>query len=125
MSETIDSLYDSRSDFVEEITKSSAAIDKDLSRMSIGEVLTIDQLIDRSVQEMEESQDSIRLGVQTGIPEIDAQLGYKGLAFGEINVIICYVNEMMFYYINYGCYMKDQFGFNYFFSKTNLRQMFL
>ena len=84
MNEAIEALYDSRSDFVDEITKSSAVIDKDLSRMSIGEVLTIDQLIEHSVQEMEESQDSIRLGIQTGIPEIDSQLGYKGLAFGEI-----------------------------------------
>ena len=39
------------------------------------------------MDEMERSNQSIRTGISTGIEEMDCQLGYKKLAFGEITFL--------------------------------------
>ncbi len=64
----------------------SESIDKALISVSKSDSLTVQDLITQSIDEMEKSMQGHRVGVETGIPEIDERLGYKYLAFGELTV---------------------------------------
>lgn len=85
--DAIQNLTDRNLDLVDEIAKASSLVDKSLSRLSTGDVLTVEQLIDKSVDEMESSLKDARLGISTGIHEIDCRLGYQNLAVGEITYL--------------------------------------
>lgn len=85
--EAIQNLTDRNLDLIDEVAKASSIIDKSLSRLSTGDVLTVEQLIDKSVNEMESSLKDARLGISTGIHEIDCRLGYQNLAVGEITYL--------------------------------------
>lgn len=86
MQSCIDSMCDSSSDYMSELSNCENNINTQIGRKSTGLVMTIDELIDQSVNEMEKSNQVIRTGVKTGIPEIDERLGYNNIAFGEITV---------------------------------------
>ena len=83
----IDELYDPQCDYIAEIAKSSDEVNKSLSRLSTGDVMTVDQLIEHSMDEMERSTSEIRMGISTGLPEIDERLGYQMLAIGEVTYL--------------------------------------
>ena len=71
-----------------EIAKSTEMLDTALSKVAINSNrLTTEDLIEVTVKAMEESSQCVRVGVSTGIQEIDDRLGYKNLAFGEITII--------------------------------------
>lgn len=65
----------------------SESIDHVLSAVSKTNVMTIDELIERSLDEMESSNNGVKRGIKTGIPELDDRLGYRDMAFGEVTVI--------------------------------------
>ncbi len=62
-------------------------INKVAEKTSVGDVLTIDDLISLSADKMEASQENVRVGVGTGYEAIDERLGYKMMAFGEITAL--------------------------------------
>lgn len=59
-------------------------VSNDIGRLSTGGCLSIDELIDHSIACMEQSQSEIIRGLSTGIPEVDCQLGYRLMAYGEV-----------------------------------------
>lgn len=87
LSSCVSNMYDHRNNFLLEIAEAEDFVSKQIARKSDNDVLTIDQLVDMSVDEMERSQTSIRSGISTGIPEIDERLGDSYLALGEITVL--------------------------------------
>jgi replicative DNA helicase len=80
----IDDLSNQRLSSIEIIANSDDVINKQISRLSDGDNLSIDELIDHSLIAMEESNKSMERGLSTGIQEIDDQLGYRLQAYGEI-----------------------------------------
>lgn len=84
---TIDNLSDTRESCVKYIGESEEVINKQIARLTSGDNLSVDQLIEYSLNAMENSQDEICRGVSTGIPEIDARLGYRLMACGEITAL--------------------------------------
>lgn len=87
MQESINALSDKRVNSVQTISALSGDLDDVVASASVGEVLGIDELIDRTMDKMDESNQGIKTGLKTGIPEVDARLGDSYLAFGEITVI--------------------------------------
>ncbi len=86
--EGMERLADPRLDHVESIAFVSDEVDTQLSRSAIGDVLTVDELVKKTAAEMEKSQQvGVRLGLKTGIEEIDERLGYQYLAIGEITYL--------------------------------------
>lgn len=86
--EGIERLSDTGVNHIESIAEVSTVIDEQLSRSAIGEVLTVDKLIEHSLNEMDRSSSpDIRVGISTGIQEIDERLGYQLLAIGEITYL--------------------------------------
>ena len=86
-SKGMEALAEMNADLIDGISETSKGIDENLSRLSVGDVFTVDQLIDKSVDEMEQSLQEARLGVSTGIDEIDERLGYQNMAVGEITYL--------------------------------------
>lgn len=80
-------LNDKRENTIESISCFAAEIDKVVSDSSIGEVMSIEDLIKQTAVKMEESNTGVRFGLKTGIQELDERLGYKHLAFGNITVL--------------------------------------
>ncbi len=74
-------------DYIEQVATTSQAIDKSICRLSVGDVLKVEELINQSMDEMEKSLSTVRVGISSGIPEIDERLGYQNLAVGEITFI--------------------------------------
>ncbi|QGF20980.1 DnaB-like replicative helicase [Vibrio phage Seahorse] len=86
--EAIEKLSDTRIDHIDSIAEASNLVDEQLSRSAIGEVLTVEKLIEYSLNEMDKSsRPDIRVGLSTGIKEIDDRLGYQNLAIGEITYL--------------------------------------
>lgn len=72
---------------VSTITELESVLDKTLVSAADSDILTVDDLIGMTVDEMEASMMSNRTGLSTGIDEIDERLGYKYLAFGEVTAL--------------------------------------
>lgn len=87
MNLAIDKLCDLREDTVSTITELESVLDKTLVSAADSDILTVDDLIGMTVNEMEASMMNNRTGLSTGIDEIDERLGYKYLAFGEITAL--------------------------------------
>jgi replicative DNA helicase len=83
----VNGLTDVSTEYMTEISTASEKVDRSLSRLSNGDILTVDELINMTADEMEKSLQDIRLGIGTGIPEIDDRLGYQKLATGEITYL--------------------------------------
>ncbi len=86
MQEAIDQLSENSNDAMGVLASVSDSIDKALVSVSKSDSLTVQDLIEQSIDEMEKSMQGHRVGVESGIPEIDERLGYKFLAFGELTV---------------------------------------
>lgn len=86
-SNAISELSNTSLDLVEEVAKVSRDVDDSLSRLAVGNVFSVDDLINKSLDDMEESLKEARLGISTGIDEIDERLGYQNLAIGEITYL--------------------------------------
>jgi len=69
------------------IDKLQSDLDKTFISAAEADVFNIEQLISLSLDEMDKSSVNHRIGLQSGVPEVDARLGYKGLAFGEITAL--------------------------------------
>lgn len=82
-----DSLFNRRENTIGTVSNLTAEIDQVVSNSSIGEVLSIEDLIQITADKMDESNQGIKVGLKTGIPEIDERLGYKDMAFGAITVL--------------------------------------
>jgi len=82
-----ESLLDRQLETVGIVSDLESKLDKLIISAAESDVLSVEQLIDMSVQEMETSMSNARTGLSSGIPEIDARLGYKHLAFGEITAL--------------------------------------
>ncbi|AUR82896.1 P-loop containing nucleoside triphosphate hydrolase [Vibrio phage 1.029.O._10N.261.55.A7] len=83
----VSKLSDPNEDALASISEINGIIDVEINRLSSDDILTIDDLIEMSMDEMEQSNQNLRTGLATGIEEIDIQLGYKKLAFGEITFL--------------------------------------
>jgi replicative DNA helicase len=85
--DSIDEMADPNVDYMHSVNHTSAKVDEQVNRLSVGVTLSVDDLIGQSADEMERTLLEVRTGVSTGIPEIDKQLGYKNLATGEITFL--------------------------------------
>lgn len=84
---SIEQLSDRRVDSVGVLTDVSKCLDEILYKASTKSTLTVTEMINASLDEMEKSNLGIRVGIKSGIEEIDDRLGYKSLAFGEITAL--------------------------------------
>ena len=66
MSDAIEKLSDKREDVVNVIANVGKTVDSEIGRLSSENVLSIDKLIELSMDEMERSNQSIRTGISTG-----------------------------------------------------------
>ena len=80
-------LTDIGADTVDVINDLEGILDKTIISSSQSDVLSVDELIDMSLNEMDFSMANARTGLSSGIREVDERLGYKLLAFGEITAI--------------------------------------
>ena len=87
MNESIDKLCDIKESSINVINNLESELDKTFISAAEADVLSASQLIDMSIEEMEYSQSNARIGMSTGIDEIDQRLGYKLMAFGEITAL--------------------------------------
>lgn len=87
MNLAIEKLCDLSEGTVGTITELESVLDKTLVSAADSDILTVDDLIGMTVDEMETSMMSNRTGLSTGIDEIDERLGYKYLAFGEVTAL--------------------------------------
>lgn len=87
MQDAIEKLSDVRENTVNTIAELEDTLDKAIISAADSEILTIDDLIGMTVNEMESSMMNNRTGLSTGIDEIDDRLGYKLLAFGEVTAL--------------------------------------
>lgn len=87
MDEAKQMLMNRSSETVEVISSLEDGLDKLIISSAESDILTVDDLIGMSVDEMERSMTNARTGLSTGIDEIDERLGYKLLAFGEVTAL--------------------------------------
>ena len=85
--ETVDRLSNTREKLPMLLAEVSEKIDSVVSSVSKTNVMSIDELISRSLDEMDASNAGIKRGIKTGIPELDDRLGYRDMAYGEVTVI--------------------------------------
>lgn len=83
-SDAISRLRDNSETSLDIIAGVDSGISSDIARLNTGNYLTIDDLINHSLECMDHSSTELSRGVSTGIPEIDKQLGYRLMAHGEI-----------------------------------------
>ncbi len=74
------------SNAIESISHASKKIDDHLISASKSDSIGVEDLIDKTLEEMNENLNGMRIGLSSGVKEIDDRLGYKMLAFGEITV---------------------------------------
>lgn len=77
----------SSNDYLVALEECNSRINAAVSRKNGGEVMTIEQLVALSAEEMEKSTTNIKTGLSTGIKEVDERLGDMLLAYGEITVL--------------------------------------
>jgi replicative DNA helicase len=87
MQDSIEKLCDVRNESVSVINELEQELDKTFISAAESDVLSVNQMISMSVDEMDYSQKNARTGLSSGIQEIDDRLGYKMLAFGEITAL--------------------------------------
>lgn len=87
MIESIEKLKNKRVDSVGVLTEMSSFLDDLLYKASKKTSLSVQEMIEGSLDEMDKSNEGVRVGISSGIQEIDDRLGYKGLAFGEITAL--------------------------------------
>lgn len=73
--------------YTEQVANTSKSIDESMSRLAVGDTLKVSDMINMSIDEMDRSLQDTRLGISTGIPEIDCRLGYQMLAVGEVTAL--------------------------------------
>ena len=83
----IQELIDTNTNYMDEINKTSSAVDSSVCRLNVNDTLDVQTLIEQSADEMEKSLMDARTGISTGIQEVDERLGYQMLAVGEITII--------------------------------------
>lgn len=83
-SDAIARLRDNNETSLDVISDVDESVTVDIARLSSGNYLTIDDLINHSLECMDHSSTELSRGISTGIPEIDKQLGYRLMAYGEI-----------------------------------------
>ncbi len=69
------------------LSELSEHVDSVIMSTNKNNVMTIDELINLSIEEMEVSNNGVKRGIKTGIPELDDRLGYRDMAHGEVTVI--------------------------------------
>lgn len=83
----VEKLYNPNENLIANVAEAMETVDHQIYRFTSDDSLSIDQLIDLSMDEMSRSASGLRIGISTGLPEIDEQIGYKKLAFGEITFL--------------------------------------
>ena len=87
MQEAIQKLGDVRETTVGTIADLEEVLDKTLVSAADSDILTVEELIELTMDEMDFSSVNTRTGLSSGIKEIDDRLGYKMLAFGEVTAL--------------------------------------
>ncbi|MCP4282248.1 MAG: hypothetical protein GY776_19905 [Alteromonas sp.] len=85
--EAIESLHDTRVPSGKTVADVSTYLDREVHCKTQHSSYTVKDLITMTIDEMERNAEGVRVGIKSGIEEIDQRLGYKHLAFGEITVI--------------------------------------
>lgn len=83
----IEGLQDSGVDYLDQVSKTSESVDTSIGRLSLGDVVDVETLVNMSIEEMEKSMSEHKTGISTGIREIDDRLGYRQLAIGEVTYL--------------------------------------
>lgn len=87
MREAMEKLGDVRESTVGAIAELEEVLDKTLVSAADSDILTVEELINLTMDEMSFSAANTRTGLSSGIKEIDDRLGYKMLAFGEVTAL--------------------------------------
>lgn len=87
MQEAMEKLNDVHESTVSTIASLEDVLDKTLVSAADSDILTVDELIELTMDEMDRSAVNTRTGLSSGIKEIDDRLGYKLLAFGEVTAL--------------------------------------
>lgn len=87
MREAMEKLGDVRESTVGAIADLEEVLDKTLVSAADSDILTVEELINLTIDEMNFSAANTRTGLSSGIKEIDDRLGYKMLAFGEVTAL--------------------------------------
>lgn len=87
MQEAMEKLNDVHESTVGTIASLEDVLDKTLVSAADSDILTVDELIELTMDEMDRSAVNTRTGLSSGIKEIDDRLGYKLLAFGEVTAL--------------------------------------
>lgn len=87
MQNAMEKLNDVRESTVGTIAELEETLDKTLVSAADSDILTVDELIEMTMDEMDRSAVNSRTGLSSGIKEIDDRLGYKLLAFGEVTAL--------------------------------------
>lgn len=87
MRDAMEKLGDVRKSTVGTIAELEEILDKALVSAADSDILTVEELIDLTMDEMDFSSVNTRTGLSSGIQEIDDRLGYKMLAFGEVTAL--------------------------------------
>lgn len=82
-----ESMSNSEIDYLAATEEFNLRVNSAIARKSSGEVVSIDDLVEISLDEMEKSSMNVKTGLSTGITEVDERLGDMYLPFGEITVI--------------------------------------
>lgn len=87
MQDAMEKLNDVHETTVGTIAELEETLDKTLASAADSDILTVDELIEMTMDEMDRSAVNSRTGLSSGIKEIDDRLGYKLLAFGEVTAL--------------------------------------
>lgn len=87
MQKAMEKLNDVRETTVGTIAELEEVLDKALVSAADSDILTVEELINLTMDEMDFSSVNTRTGLSSGIKEIDERLGYKMLAFGEVTAL--------------------------------------
>ncbi len=87
MQDAMEKLNDVRESTMGAIAELEETLDKTLVSAADSDILTVDELIEMTMDEMDRSAVNSRTGLSSGVQEIDDRLGYKLLAFGEVTAL--------------------------------------
>ncbi|AUR86965.1 DNA helicase [Vibrio phage 1.091.O._10N.286.52.B12] len=87
MQQAINKIKDVSESAVGTIAELEDLLDKTIISAADSDILTVDELIEMTMDEMDRSSVNSRTGLSSGIQEIDDRLGYKLLAFGEVTAL--------------------------------------
>lgn len=87
LNQAIEDTYNKQYQSSDVIAKASQFMDRAITLKEGQFLQTTEEMITESLDEMDKSNEGVRVGIKSGIEEIDERLGFKAMAFGEITAL--------------------------------------